>query len=411
MLDNPSGRWAILKGNIGIMLLSSGLWNLAGAMTWPFYSLYVLELGGSHVDIGFISALGAIARILPTLFGGYLADALGRKKILYTMSFILATNELIRAFAPSYTFLYVAVVVESLAGGFRGPAFMSILADSTTADNRALSYSLWQVVPPLFGLFSPYLIGLVIDSRGVLLAMRWAYIFTFAMGLIASFLRYRYIEETLTIRREVNGDPGSAVREIIAEFKETISSLPMQLWIFLAIDFVFTFAWALSEPYFVTYANEEASLTASQWGLISMLVTVTRTIITPPAALASDRYGRLKFILPCMFLWPAGFYLFGNSRGFQAILLARLLIAVSGSIGSPAWDALFTDYAPKEHRGRFSAIADIFWSLIWGAGNIAGGAIYQGYSKSVIFEMGAALLIIGALAAWLKMSEPKEREE
>jgi MFS family permease len=60
------------------MLLSSGLWNLAAAMTWPFYSLYVLELGGRHADIGFISALGAVTRIVPTLFGGYLADARAR---------------------------------------------------------------------------------------------------------------------------------------------------------------------------------------------------------------------------------------------------------------------------------------------------------------------------------------------
>ncbi len=61
-------------------------------MTFPFYSLYVLELGGRHADIGFISAMGAVTRIVPTLFGGYLADALGRKKILYSMSFLLAVN-------------------------------------------------------------------------------------------------------------------------------------------------------------------------------------------------------------------------------------------------------------------------------------------------------------------------------
>lgn len=410
MYEKPSGRWAILKGNIGIMLLSSGLWNLAGAMTWPFYSLYVLELGGSHITIGLISALGAVTRIIPTLFGGYLADILGRKKILYSMSFIIAANELLLAFAPNHNYLYLAATIEALAGGLRGPAFMSILADSTTPDNRAFSYSLWQVFPPLFGLFSPYAIGLLMDARGVLIAMRWAYIFTFAMGIVASFLRYRYIEETLTDKREVNGDLRSVPKEILAEFKETFSRLPFQLWIFLAIDFVFTFAWALTEPYFVTYANEEAGLTGAQWGLVSMLVTVTRTLITPPAAWASDRHGRLKFILPCMFLWPAGFFLFGRSGGFQAILFARLLIAVSGSIGSPAWDAMFTDYAPKEYRGRFSAIADVSWSLIWGAGNAAGGAIYQDYSKRAIFELSAALLVIGAFAAILKVREPEKRE-
>jgi len=35
-----------------------------------------LELGGQHVDIGLTFALGAVTRIVPSLFEGYLADAL-----------------------------------------------------------------------------------------------------------------------------------------------------------------------------------------------------------------------------------------------------------------------------------------------------------------------------------------------
>jgi MFS family permease len=393
------------------MLLSSGLWNIAGAMTWPFYSLYVLELGGRHADIGFISALGAVTRIVPTLFGGYLADALGRKKILYSMSFLLAANELLLAFAPDHRWLYIIVVVEALAGGLRDPSFMSIIADSTNPDNRALSMSLFQVVPPLFGLLSPFAMGLLMDSRGVVVAMRYAYTFAFFMATVASFLRYRYIEETLTEGKGVMKDPRTAVREILRDFRETFRALPSQLWLFLSIDFIFTFAWALTEPYFVTYATEEVMMTGVQWGLVTMGATLIRTTVKPPAALASDRYGRIKFILICMFLWPAGFLLFVNSRAFQALLLARLVIAFAGSLGDPAWEALFVDYQPKEYRGRFSAIASISWSLIWGAGNVVGGLIYQDVSKNMIFNLSAGLLILGAVLALIKIREPDHREK
>jgi len=393
------------------MLLSSGLWNIAGAMTWPFYSLYVLQLGGGHADIGFISALGAVTRIIPTLFGGYLADALGRKKILYSMSFLLAANELLLAFAPDHRWLYIIVVVEALAGGLRDPSFMSIIADSTNPDNRALSMSLFQVVPPLFGLLSPYAMGFLMDSWGVVVAMRYAYTFAFIMATVASFLRYRYIEETLTESKDVVKDPRTAVRDILRDFRETFKALPSQLWLFLWIDFIFTFAWALTEPYFVTYATEEVMMTGVQWGLITMGATLIRTTVKPPAALASDKYGRTKFILVCMFLWPAGFFLFVNSGGFQALMLARLVIAFAGSLGDPAWEALFVDYQPKEYRGRFSAIASVSWSLIWGAGNVVGGLIYQDVSKGMIFNLAAGLLIFGALLALIKIREPDHREK
>jgi MFS family permease len=408
---SPAGRWDFLKGNIGVMLLSSGLWNIASAMTWPFYALYVLELGGRHIDIGLISTVGSVTRIVPTLFGGYLADALGRKKILYSMSFMLALTELIFALAPDYRFLFLASILSALFSGLRDPAFQSVLADSTTPDNRAMTMALWQVVPSLFGLLSPYAIGLVMDVRGILPAMRMAYTLTFLLATVASFLRYRYIEETLENGKGVTTSPRDAIREILADFKETFRNLPRALWTFLIIDFVFTFAWAVAEPYLVTYAKEEVDVLASQWGAITVMVMIVRLVLMPPMARASDRHGRMTFILPTMLLWPVSFYLFAVAGGYPGILTARLLLTVSSCIGDPAWEAIFYDYSPKEHRGRFTAIAQVSWSLIWGAGNVVGGAIYQGYPKAYVFYLSVGLFVLGAIAAILKVKEPERREE
>ena len=411
MPEAHAGRWKFIRSNIGVLLLSSGLWNIGASMTFPFYALYVLELGGRYIDIGLIFALGAVIRIVPSLFGGYLADALGRKKMLYTLSFLLAVNQLFFAYAPDYRYIYVAFALDSLFSGLRDPAFLSIMADSTTPDNRALSMALRRVVPSLFGLLSPYAIGLFIDARGILPVMRLAYIFTFVIATLASFLRYRYIEETLENGKGVEKDPRNALREILSDFVATFRDLPIQLWTFLVIDFVFTFAWAVAEPYFVTYAKEEVGVLASQWGAATMMVMIARIVLMPPLARASDKHGRMKFILPTMFLWPVSFVLFAVARGYPGILVARLLITVASCIGDPAWEAVFYDYSPKEHRGRFSAIASVSWSLIWGAGTVVGGAIYQGYSKVFVFYLSAGLLIVGALAAVLKVREPERREE
>ena len=160
----------------------------------------------------------------------------------------------------------------------------------------------------------------------------------------------------------------------------------------------------------MTYATEVVLLSGAQWGLVAMGATLIRTTVKPMSALASDRYGRTKFILVCMFLWPAGFFLFANSIGFQALLIARLVLAFAGSLGDPAWEALFVDYQPKEHRGRFSAIASVSWSLIWGAGTVVGGLIYQDVSKKMIFDLSAGLLIIGAVLALIKIRDPEHRE-
>ena len=62
-------------GNLGVMIVTTGLWTLAGNLTTPFLALYVLELGGSYVNICEIFALSAVIKVIPGFLGGYLAGA------------------------------------------------------------------------------------------------------------------------------------------------------------------------------------------------------------------------------------------------------------------------------------------------------------------------------------------------
>ncbi|MBA7606842.1 hypothetical protein ES703_13993 [subsurface metagenome] len=394
-----------------MVLVSSGFWHLGGQMVMPFYALYVLGLGGSYVDIGLIYALGAIVRILPALAGGYLADSMGRKRIVYTMTFLMGLSELIKAFAPSYHFLFVAATLGAIFSGIREPAFGSLFADSTNPDNRALSYALWNVVPPLFGLLSPYIMGVLIDRHGIVVAMRWGYLFVVAMYMVAGFVRYRYLEETLVPVEEEREGLRAVIGDLLGDFRSTFSVLPRQLWVFVGLDMLYSMAWAFVDPYFVTYATEEVGLSSSQWGLTITVMTVVNILVRLPAASASDRHGRVKFIGPTGLMFPVVIYLFLNSRGFVDVLLIRLVFAVVVSFNAPAWQALFMDYAPKEHRGRFNAVLNVMRPLLWSGGTILGGYLYQAYSSRMTFTVGIGIMIVGAIATLLFLREPEKREE
>ena len=411
MSDKSKRRGGLLRGNIGVMILTSGIWTLAGSMTGPFFSLYVLELGGNYVDIGLISALGALIRVLPSLVGGYLADSVGRKRMVYSMSFLLSLNQLLYAFAPHYEFLLIAISLDALWGGLRGPAFSAIIADSTRPENRALSYAVWQIVPPLFGLLSPYLIGVLMDRYGILRAMRWAYLAVFVASSIASFLRYKLLEETLPLENRRGTGLRRALRETFSDFKVTFKSLPKQLWAMLGVNFILNFAYSLCGPYFVTYAKDEIGLTAAQWGFISTIITLIGTGVRLPAAWASDRYGRLKFILPSLFLMPITFFLFMNAEGFSQVMMIRVAMAALDSLQGPAGSAILIDFSPREHRGRINAIIGVSGGLLSSAGSLMGGVLYQGVSTEAPFFTASALLLAGAVYALLTLKEPREREE
>lgn len=108
------------------MITSTALWSVTGNLTGPFYALYVIERGGDASMIGQILGISALIKIIPIFIGGYLNDRLGRKRILFTFTYLLACVVLIRAFAPDYRFLLIASVLEALFMGIRTPFQWSI---------------------------------------------------------------------------------------------------------------------------------------------------------------------------------------------------------------------------------------------------------------------------------------------
>jgi MFS family permease len=306
----------------------------------------------------------------------------------------MALSELVNAVAPSHHYLFAAAALGAIFSGIREPAFGSLFADSTNPDNRALSYALWNVVPPLFGLLSPYIMGVLIDRHGVVIAMRWGYLFVVAMYVVAGLLRWRYLEETLVPEAGEGMGLRAVIGDLFGDFRSTFGALPRQLWVFVGLELLYTVAWAFCDPYFVTYATEGVGLTSSQWGLSMTMVTVVNILVRLPAASASDRQGRKKFIWPTGLMFPVVIYLFLNSRGFVDVLIIRVAF-----------------YAPREHRGRFNALLNVVRPLLWSGGTILGGYLYQTYSSRATFMVGIGALAIGAVAVLLFLREPEKREE
>jgi MFS family permease len=410
MVETFQNIRSAMRGNLGVMIVTTGLWTLAGNLTTPFLALYVLELGGSYVSIGEIFALSALIKVIPGFLGGYLADKMGRKKIVYTMSYMIASLALVRAFAPDYRWLMLAAVLEAVFMGFRQPSMSSIIGDSTDPENRAMGYALMMVGPQLVGILSPSIIGVMMDRHGVRTAMMWGYLTVFALGTLASLIRQRYLEETLASREEVVLSPGS-LSDMVSDFRDTVNSLSKPFKAFLLADFIFTFALGLGDPYYVTYATEGAKLSASQWGFIMSLVLLVHCGTLLLVASPSDEHGRVKFVLASMISWPFTYVLYVYTSSFLAVLVVRIAITLSAAVGQPSWSALFVDFCPKEHRGRFNALTTVVWSLLYGGGNYLGGVLFQNHEVGTPFLVAAAFMSVGAIIAVFTLKEPEKREE
>ncbi|NIO19941.1 MAG: hypothetical protein GTN76_04165, partial [Candidatus Aenigmarchaeota archaeon] len=97
-----------LSRNVLVISLSAGIWAFGGRMRGPFFPLYVLALGGSYFHIGLIASVGSVFMIGASFLGGYLSDTIGRKKIIYTMGFLISLDTLLYLVSPSWEYLILA---------------------------------------------------------------------------------------------------------------------------------------------------------------------------------------------------------------------------------------------------------------------------------------------------------------
>jgi MFS family permease len=402
----------VLRGNMGVMIFTAGIWTLAGQLVWPFQSIYILHLGGTYFHIGLVTSIGAISGLIPTLYGGYLADTVGRRSMISSMSFILAFNALIFAFAQDWRWLVIGSILNSIANGLRQPSFTSLIDDSTDAENRAQSYAMWSILPPLFGLVSPYLMGVYMESNGVGEMIRLGYLLLFATSLIASVLRYLYLKETLIETSVPSRNLYEISMVMLTNIKETVFSLSRPLWVLGIMGLFFGLGAAIGGPFWITYATEDViGLTMAEWGIITTTNTLVATIIGIPLARIADRKGRLFLLYPSIVFTPLAIIAFVNCGGFTQTLFVSIIITILGSMGMSSGQALFTDHTRPENRGRINSLWSVAGtmqafrvgvspgSLLGASGNLIGGYIYQNINNALPLYIQSGLITFTAIIA------------
>jgi len=382
---------------------------MASSLADPYFSLYVLALGGSYFDISLTSAVGNLLMLVPIFFAGALTDVIGRKRLVVFFGFGLTSIYIIFSQAPSWEFLLVGQALNFLINGFRGPAFSAILADSTRPEDRVFALALWQRIPQVMTLISPFIGGLVIDRLGVIQAMRLFYIITFFTCFTAQLLRYKYLKETVThINRAILGTLKSAIVEI----KELPSKIPKQVLYIIVINALLSFAASIPASYWVIYAtNDVIGLTASEWGLSTMVHTMIMIVFTILFSFVANKFGRTKNIIVSLLVTPFIIALFPISTNFTEILLLRAALSLAMSLRSASLSAIFIDYSPRLFRGRINALQRLATRPMAVFGSLLGGYLYQDFSKSSPFFVNALVIGAAGITFLLLIKEPTTYEE
>ena len=404
-LPSKRGAFRFLHGNIGVLTITDLLGNFARSMVFPYVSLYILALGGTTAQIGFISSLAPLAGLLMFPIGGYLADKTSRVRLIVLSNILSVIFVLLFAFSPNWQVFAFVTLLQGFAV-FQFPARSALIADSLSPEDRGKGIATMNSVSTAFAIMAPFIAGTIIAYYGDETGMTMLYLAMAILYAAMTYIHFRFLTET-----SLASDTGfsakdipKALRDTYAGIPGTLHELPLSLKALAGVIVLSFMANGVASPFWVVYATEEVGLSSAGWGLILLIETVLRLVMFIPAGMLVDRWGRTATLLASLSLSLIAIPLFVFVTGFASALLIRCAIAVSFALAIPSCTALMADIVPRSMRGRVMSALGQGGIMIGPAGGGTGGP-GMGYVVTIPLilasMLGGILYTINPVLPWV----------
>ncbi len=397
-IQSIRSSFRFMHGNILVFSITALLGNFSRSMVFPYASLYILALGGSPEQIGFVNALAPLGGLILFPIAGYLADNTGRVRVIALANYLSSAVLLIFVLAQSWRWIAVAMLLRGVIS-LQFPARSALIADSLAPAERGKGVAAMNTIGGALSLFAPYIAGTIVAFYGPERGIRWLYTAMMILYLLSAAGGHYFLVETSSNagkRLKV----GELLRSIVDAYRGLGTlrrRLPRSMSALTGVLVLSFMANGVVSPFWVIYAVEEIGLSPQSWGLILLVETAVRNMIFIPAGFLVDRWGRTASLLSALILALVAIPLFIVVHGFWPILLIRVAVALVQALMIPASTALIADSVSREIRGSVMAAIGQGSVMLGAAGGGTGG---PGTGYLITLPLVAALVAGGYLYAY-----------
>ena len=351
--EQPASIWS--KNFILICFANLSLF-LSIHMLLPTLPLYLLDIGGTQRDVGYVMGAYTLGATLMRVIAGWLVDRYGRKiNLISGLTIMLAVTFLYRL-SNDVSIIIVTRVLHGLTFGLVSTALGTMVADilPTARMGEGIGY---------FGLTSTFSMALA-PIIGLWLINKFSYTLLFiAIGLFTVLSLFN----SLLVRNTgipINGSINQ-VENVLVNLLEKTSLLPSAVTFFLALIYS-------AVLFFI--AIYAATFGIGNVGSFFAAISLTMVIFRPLSGRWADS-GRNDMVFSIGFLTMfSSLIVIGLSSTITGFLFAGALYGIGFSCSLPLLQAVAVRRAPAHRRG--DATATYFMALDMGIGL---GAILWGF--------------------------------
>lgn len=393
-----------LRGNALVMTITETFGQGVLFLTSTFWSLYVLELGASLAILGLLSFIPGIIKVVLQAPIGYVTDRMGRKKLVVWGGLIASFAPFVYLIANDWVFLIPGVILEAFTNVVL-PARQAMFAAAVESDKRATAFAAIHTFFSVASSTMPVISGYLLDRMGLIPGMRFAFLVSGAVMLVASIGRALYLKEDLV------GDRGSRpefdLKRLVGEIFEPIVR-SKALKIAVLGSFLFSLAAGFLTRYSVVYAVDLIGLSKMEWGLVAGAMGAIGIVTRIPIGRMIDRFSRKLCIVVSYATRPLIILAFTQSTTFLQVLIIQMLDNVFGYIQQPALEAFVVDVTPPAGMGRAYGALNMIPGIALTVSPMLGAFVWESVSAPWAFYVSASFIAMAAAIVLVRLQEPEK---
>ncbi|OEH91089.1 MDR family MFS transporter [Bacillus solimangrovi] len=407
-----------LHPNIRIRIYTSFLSKAISSMIFPFMAIYFTkELNATYA--GILLMIQVFVQFIASLYGGYFADMVGRKKMMVIGEYmhVFAFLGMITFNSPLITSPWITffmLLIMAVSAGFIFPASEAMLIDVSTKETRAFMYSINYWANNL-----SVMLGLIIGGLLFKTHLFELLIGLFILSLVTLWMTVSLITESYTVSRSEQITKPYGLKPIVKSYQTVIRDIPFVLFTLggiaiLAIEFQRNnfIAIRLEEEIVPRVISVVGNIEFTLDGIkLLSLLTVENTLIIVLFTSVIVKWIRNKQEQPIMYI---GFLLFGLGYGFLAfsnytigLIIAVIVLSIGELMYVPTRQSILADIVDDSRRGAYMAFNRLVYEIgkLFGALGIIVGERIGGYGMSMLYVIFTLVGIILTKLAIMKRNE------
>lgn len=344
-----------LKGNPKISLLTEPLWNIPYNLFTPFATLYMYALGVNDTEIGLLLTIGMCFQVVTALFGGVLTDKFGRRMttvIFDTLSWSVPC--LIWAFAQNFWWFLAAAICNSMFQ-ITNVSWTCLFVEDCD-ESKMVNVFTWVQVTGLIAVFFAPIATVLVDSFGMITAVRFIYFFSF-LSMTAKFvILFVKGTETQMGRRRMEETKNVSMFHLFVGYKDVLLKMlhsPAMIFVvvFMVLNNIYTM---VTGNFFSLYVTQNLGISEAYIPIFPM---VRAAVMLAFILLVQSVFNRMKYRV----VMPIGLGLYVVSHLLLLLAPPQSLIMVwlytfaeafAFALVNPRKESLSALFIDKEERSR-----------------------------------------------------------